>query len=1789
MRKILLIFLLAIVFPLFLVAQIKVTAYSANEQGQSYQLVFPPEDRLIKLENDVTIVDYFKYYNESQPGMPVLPHRTVFIAIPPNTLIKPKLLVREAFKLENCIPEASPVIYLNKDSVCYDFSNSIEKRYLGDVVLDGFGVSIEKYFWYRDVYIAAIEISTHLYDWKRQSISELRVAELEIQYEKSYPFSNIGRRDDPFFERTLSSLLLNYSDATQFTFKMTTIQDSTGNWIDYSQEYIKFPVASDGIYRVYGSNLSAQGIDLSKLSHTQLKLFRDGIQVPIYVKSSMNIGFALDDYIEFYATRRYGASDYESIVNNGADYKNYNDIYSDTSYYWLAFTGAEGIRTKVENHPFGIGLDTLSGSTCKVHLEEDKRLWYYDAVTPATQLPAWQHHKIWTWLILNKGGVTNIKFNASDVVPDQQGSVIVRLISNAADVYANSHKIGAELNSSGNIQPIEFDYRETVNYSFNLPSNSLVNGENTLKLSALTTSANFYQVLVDWVDVTYQRSNKMVNDSILIIIPSNMVSGKKIIKIDNASASDYLIYKISPDNKIIKNYSLINGVIHFSDTVKPNDRYYVTATSKAKTPLLTAKKAFKNLRSGTLGADHLIIASSEYQSDAELYQQFISEKYSVRTISINVEDIFDEFGYGNRKPEAIRDFLKSTFSNWIDPNPAYVLFVGDANYDYKDLWPVVPSERKRNAVPSYGNPVSDVWYTMFNETGFDIPQLFVGRLPNVDSQGLDWYSQKFKSASNRPMDLWNKSALLFSGGNQNNVSELQQIFNTHATILDNTIVGSTLGGRGYHFYKTVNPPTNFGPYNSDYINAAFGDGGVFISYIGHSGTQTWDNGITGLDQLQNNFSDRHPLISDFGCSTGKFAEPDINSFGELFVRDAAGQAIGYIGNSSFGYLSTSLRVPQLFYETLVRDTIVGIGEAHLIAKIKNISQSGINDVNKVFTYCNHLFGDPIFNLSLPMNPDFKVIASSIKVLEDQPSEEYDSVTVQFVLVNSGRTVPDSITIKFQVENVGNTSFSQQVLFKSPAYSDTLIIRVPAKTSVGQNRLLIEVDPNNTIQEFNETNNQVSFEYNIYSSSFRDLLVDRFYSVVEDTLFVLNPGTNPNDIAEYDYTISTSANFIDYQLFSRTLDTIKSSISLTSLPEERRYWIRSRFKGRSEWGQPLSFFYKKNYAMNWLAVDEPQNITSYFKKSVSYDTINRWTLQQTSNALRLTAASIYEGEYGSLLLNQEEVLPNTFYWGIAAVELDSITLTPTSIRYFVYPRAVSEPALVSYIDSLNNGTIVAFIASSDPVEPLLGFSTGTPARKALEKMGSLYADSIKYRQSWCMIGKKGAPMGSVVESLSKHFEGPALIEKTVTVPADSGYIAFPKIGPASRWGEMAIKRQLPAGTKLITDVYGIKNDGSEALLLKHTSADTALSLTSINPTQYPFIRLQPNFYANNLKQSPTLAVAAVDFDGLPELAINYQVMSLSRDSVMQGETVDVMFDVYNVGFSVAKQFQVVLEGVDPNNARTTLATYQVDTLGKNSKKRFAHTYTAVGQQNRMTFVVTIDPQNAVSELYEDNNSFSRELKITQDTSRPSVFVTFDDIDILDGDFVSSKPTIDVVYNDPSALTAADTGLVQIFLNNTRIYHNDPSITTSFHTANPKIKVQYKPELEDGKYQLKVQYTNPSGSFTDTSGVKKIFTVESQSSLTYVYNYPNPMKDETYFTFKLTTIPKEFFIKIYTIAGRLIREISVPITDLKHDFNRIYWDAKDQDGDSIANGVYFARFIMKADDKSEIVTQKIAVVK
>ncbi|MBE0572362.1 MAG: hypothetical protein IH618_12535 [Ignavibacteriaceae bacterium] len=1777
-------------------AQSEVVSLLEKQSGMEIGLHFKQEPFNQKFSDGKAVIEYFNFINEGLPGTPILPSKTYFIALPPHSQVRIQLTEQKYSFIKNSLPALNPEMNLSNDSsIIYNESQPDLTKFTSDQYPDS-EIEVIGYTWLRDYYCTIVRINTHSYNWKKREIRELLSATMNYEFSEHIAF-NLNERPVGEFDNILKKVILNYKVASKFRVDKSehSVSDTSGNWIDYASEYAKLQIPDDGIYRIGYDEILSYGINPSSINPKSFKIFSKGDEIPIYVSGESDLSFDPGDFVEFWAQKNYGSDDYGNIVSVGVDYLNYLDRYSDTSIVWLKWDGVDGKRISIQNTTATGLTDTLFSHKAFSHLEEDVRLWYYDAVSPRVQLPQWQENKVWTWQFLGNGGSIDFNFTATDFAPNAAVNVVARMISNATDqLFTNNHRFGLSLNSASPLDTIVFSYKQTVNFPGEYNSNQLVTGNNFVRIFGMQNdSLRWHQALIDWVDIEYQRFNVADNDSLLIRVDENTATSERVVKVSNVTqqSGDMLVYKIKPSFKKITSFNITNSVLTFTDTVAANDEYIVIKQSLTETPIFQKKKFFINLRDSNRGADYIAITNRILQSSAEQYIDFINNNYETRNELIYVDDIYDEFSFGCAKPEAIKDFLYFANKNWIAPAPSFLMLLGDANYDYKNKITPPPTVLRKNLVPSFGNPVSDVWFTMWDSSNVNIPQMFVGRIPATMNSEVQFYLNKHQTYLSRRFDDFNKRYLFFSGGDANNPSQLELLNSANSSVLNNFVQPAPVGGEGIHFYKTVNPLTNFGPYTREQVDNAIDSSGLFISYIGHSGTETWDNGITEVTDLKPAFNDRLSLISDFGCSTGKFAEPDVDAFGELFISASSdGQAIYYLGNSSWGYVSTSVNYPQLFYGQLLLKSLPVVSEIHYLAKLQLFNLYGTGDVNKVFNYCNILFGDPLIGFKLPPKPNLSITNNSFSIDNNFPLDINDSVQVNIELINFGKVLQDSVLVTIIDDYLGNQIFLNEFKIPVPLYKQYLRVNVQILGLVGEHNLQVTIDKDNFFDEIYKDDNTANYSFLVYASSIRPIEAERFYNTAISDFRFLNPVLLANqNVSSIEVSFADNPDFMNAFEFVTPMDTVKTIYRLNSLQSDKRYWWRARLNtSQASWSEPYSFF------------NEIVNYDWYFNRSFNYSdiqfnnlvfdsTAGNWRLTDYENILKVGSAGSDDGEFGSIKINGDEKLPNTFYWGIATAIIDSVTLEPSDFRYFLFWDPAPADSLISYINSLSVGTLLAMTICADGAQSVLGWTSGTPVRQAIETLGSLYIDSVFYRDSWCMIGKKGAPQGSVLESFKKRFQGRAEIETSNTVTNQNGWIEFPQIKNSAEWLSVTKADSLPTGSQISYLSIGIKSDNSIDTLSTLTFSGNIADISSIDANVYNMIKLVAMFQTNQNFESPSLKNIGVNFIPVPDLAINYQVVSVSNDSVLIGEDKDLSFYIYNVGESMADSFNVKVEVINEDNSRQSIFTQKVDSLIAGGRKLFEITQNTSSGSGAKTFFINIDSDNKVRELFEDNNFFSIPFYIKEDTTKPSITLTIDGNDILDGEYVAPNPTIHIELNDQSLLPIAEPNSVMIYLNDELIPSDTSVINYTFSETNPKVTVEFNPKLVDGEYALRVLWKDYEGNIVDSSGVEKFFLVSNEAKILNVYNYPNPSRGETHFTFKLTQLPEEIRIKIFTIAGRLVREIKLTSADLKYDFNKIYWDGRDEDGDVLANGVYLYKVIMQAGDKTEEVTQKLAIVK
>ncbi len=1766
-----------------------------NNNGFEAYLRFPQHQYIINEKNEI---DFIFDEDESIPGKPKLPSKTFIFALPPESKVKIELVEKKITVIENVHPSLNKHTELiNNHAIIY---KSVERPFINydSKIYPEDEYQIIGYTWLREYYCVLIKINTHRYSYIENKLFIIDTCKLKFTYQNEKEFI---KNHEPLslFEESLKQMITNYEEAKEYRtfYKNRIYKNENSIWIDFARDYIKVAIAKDNVYRIDYNYLLDHNINPAFINPKTIKVYLHGNEIPIHIKGEEDNQFNEDDYIEFYCEKNYSKKDYRKIVNKGEDYIHYMNIYSDTTFVWITWDGEHGKRLMIDDNLYSNIDDSLDYHLCKLHLEKDVRLWYYDPTEPRVQLPFWQENKLYTWQVVGNSGAISINFNASDYIENSYVNIIARMISYAANVsnsaggLLNAHKYGISLNDNLIYDTITFNYKQTVNFTAHFNSEQLKDGENTIKISGLPTSASFHQSLIDWIDIEYFRKNIAVNDSLTIEVPDYFDKKLRVIKVKNirADKNDIIVYKIYPTYKKFDNFIIENENLLLIDTLEGGYKYFITNTNNIDEPLFKYRKRFVNLSDKSNSAEYIIITNKLLIKSADEYKKFIINTYRLKTELVFEEDIYDQYSFGQVDAVAIKNFLLDAYLNWQPPKPSYLLIIGDANYDYKNVTYPAPLVRKKNLVTSFGNPVSDTWFVIWDSSNAALPQMYTGRIPANNDDEVFFYLQKHEKYILRRKDNFNKTFLFFTGGSTNNISELEAIKNVNDILYQKFVLSQPYFGIGTHFYKTLSPQTNYGPYSKNDFQRIIDEGSIFISYIGHSGTRAWDNGITEVEHIKNNYSDRFPLITDFGCSTGKFAEPDVDAFAELFIcQSTNGQAIAYLGNSSWGYLSTSLRFPLYFYDFFIQEPNKSIGYIHLNSKIKQLKEHGFNDVIKVFTYCNFLFGDPLINLALPTKPNFYIDKSKI-ILPTNINDQQDSIQIKIVVNNYGTFFNDSLDIAYIDE------FNNQIILNKvpvPKYEDTLLINIPVKNLAGEHKIKIQIDFYDRIEEIYEDDNQAEFHFFVHSSSLLPLLSDNYYGVVSDTLKLLNPIEKP-DTNQLVLEIADNINLLNPIKIVKSFDTLITKISLSELNDNKRYYFRLKLNNNSN-SYTKTYSFKKTKGDFEIFIDEPISNNNIQSAYIVYDTINKhWKLNKRTLSLIIRSAGWLDGSYGSILYDGNEQLPTTYYWGLAAAIIDSATLKPTSIRYFLVPDPGVMDSLTNFINSLQDGTLVAMTICADAQQSILG-GKNSKSRNAIKKLGSIYIDSVQYRDSWCIIGKKGATVGSVHESYKKQLTGATKIEISKNVIYNSGYITFPVIKKAQSFKYIILETFKPGNSKFISIPLGIKAYGIIDTLNNFSTSSDTIFLDKIDTKLYDEIKLLVNFVSYTKNESPALKSLSVYYTPLPELACNYQMVMIDKDTIRYGDSVSYFAKIFNVGKSQASNFKITLQLKNNNNIITLLDTL-INQLNPGDYVPIKFNYINNNKNNygKYSFILLIDRESMLEELFENNNIMIKSFFIQKDTVTSvlhnNITVKFNNQEIQDGEYVDPKSFIQIEID--SYLTFEDTSLFKILLDNQLITFSELIKKGQIYhdMMRRKLILSFLHEFNPGEHSLRIFYFDHSINNSLIPLYERNFFVTSELEIKNVYNFPNPFNKETYFTFILTQIPDEIRIKIYSITGRLIKEIYVHEIEPVVNLYKIYWDGRDQDGNFVANGIYFYKVIVKKDYNYYSALQKFAIVR
>jgi hypothetical protein len=226
---------------------------------------------------------------------------------------------------------------------------------------------------------------------------------------------------------------------------------------------------------------------------------------------------------------------------------------------------------------------------------------------------------------------------------------------------------------------------------------------------------------------------------------------------------------------------------------------------------------------------------------------------------------------------------------------------------------------------------------------------------------------------------------------------------------------------------------------------------------------------------------------------------------------------------------------------------------------------------------------------------------------------------------------------------------------------------------------------------------------------------------------------------------------------------------------------------------------------------------------------------------------------------------------------------------------------------------------------------------------------------------------------------------------------------------------------------------------------------------------------------------------------------------------------------------------------------------------------------------------------DSIVFNGSAADSKDANGPAIDLSINgQVPGVDGDMVPGDAQLSVVLADSSGINLsgeAGHGISlwvddaeQLVLNDFFVYDaNSATQGRLLYTLSA---------LEPGLRSLRLQVWDNANNPSEIEFTLDI--VESGTvSLDKVYNYPNPMRDETWFTCQTPVSNGRIIVDIFSVSGRKLNTVEEQI--MRPGFQKIYWDGRDSRGNRLAIGTYLYRLTLESGGEKRKKTEKLVILR
>jgi hypothetical protein len=486
-----------------------------------------------------------------------------------------------------------------------------------------------------------------------------------------------------------------------------------------------------------------------------------------------------------------------------------------------------------------------------------------------------------------------------------------------------------------------WDGKKPARVTADLPPGVLREGTNELGIENVgDTGAPYSMVFLDGYEVSYPQSLAVAGGQTL----EGTFDRTGVAEVAGLTGAAHVLDVTDSQPMWLAGWTAVEGTARFG--VEAGRRYLVVGEGASRRPEVS-RATLSGLRSESNRADYLVVGPRELLEAMELLLE-LRRSQGLRVKAVPIEDVYAEFGYGETRPEALRDFVSYAYHHWTPPAPRYVLLVGDGSYDFKDYL----ATGVANAVPplvvktTYLWTASDPTYASVN--GDDVlPDMAIGRLPARTVDDVRALVEKILAYEHDGLTVNGPSVLV--ADNADRAGD----FEADAEELAATVLAGRTPRRVYLGRLGAEATRNA-------VREAFDDGAALLSYAGHGGIHLWaqENIFNSGDVAALAPQSQQPVVLTLNCLNGYFHFPYFDALAEALLRPSDKGAIAVLSPSGL-----SVNEPaHVFHKAIVHELLDGghprLGDAVLAAQAAYAATGVFPELLRIY----HLFGDPALRL-----------------------------------------------------------------------------------------------------------------------------------------------------------------------------------------------------------------------------------------------------------------------------------------------------------------------------------------------------------------------------------------------------------------------------------------------------------------------------------------------------------------------------------------------------------------------------------------------------------------------------------------------------------------------------------------------------------------------------------------------------------------------------------------------------------------------------------------------------------